>query len=170
MESDPAWLVRARALVGTREAAGVANNPTIIGWARALTIKVLGVLYNADSVPWCGVFVAESFREAGVDLSSMKIGVRATSWATWGKPIARDMLAPGAVLVFQRPGGGHVGFYVGEDLTAFHVLGGNQGDRVSIVRIEKARCIAARWPSDQPLLGHPVLMTAAGVPASTNEA
>ncbi|UAK25697.1 C40 family peptidase [Sphingomonas nostoxanthinifaciens] len=165
MSTDPLWLVRARALVGTREAPGVANNPTIIGWARALAIKVLGVLHNADSGPWCGVFVAENFREAGVHLSSMKIGVRATSWATWGKPIARDMLAPSAVLVFQRPGGRPVG----EDWRPSASWVAIRRPRVD-ARIEKARCIAARRPSDQPLLGHPILMTTSGVPASTNEA
>jgi hypothetical protein len=75
------------------------------------------------------------------------------------------------VLVFQRPGGGHLGFYVGEDERAYHVLGGNQGDCVSITRIAKDRCIAIRWPSGQPVNGKPVKMTAiAGVPLSRIEA
>jgi uncharacterized protein (TIGR02594 family) len=168
---EPAWLGHARTLLGTREAPGAANNPAIVGWAKRLTIKVLGIAYNADSVPWCGVFVAECLRATGVNLSAMKIGVRAMSWATWGMPVKLDQLAPGAILVFKREGGGHVGFYAGEDRTHFHVLGGNQGDRVSIMRLEKARCVAARWPAEQPLLGHPVLMTAtAGMPVSGNEA
>ncbi|WP_294390479.1 TIGR02594 family protein [uncultured Sphingomonas sp.] len=168
---EPAWLVRARSLLNTREAPGTANNPTILGWAKAAGIKVLGIVYNADSVPWCGVFVTECLRHAGVNLGKMKVGVRAMAWATWGDPVKLDQLAPGTILVFQRPAGGHVGFYVGEDRTHFHVLGGNQGDRVSIMRLEKARCVAARWPSDQPLLGHPVVMTAtAGVAVSRNEA
>ena len=52
--TDPAWLLAARQLLGTREAAGAANNATILGWAKLLGIKVLGILYNADSTPWCG--------------------------------------------------------------------------------------------------------------------
>jgi hypothetical protein len=47
-----------------------------------------------------------------------------------------------------RSGGGHVAFAVGEDATHFHVLGGNQGARVSIMRIEKARWRHAVRQSD----------------------
>ena len=156
---EPAWLVSARAKLGTREAAGPANNPTILGWAKRLGTKVLGMFYNADSVPWCGVFAAECFDEAGVQ--SPLCAVRALSWADWGANLRAERLAPGAVLVFQRPGGGHVGFYVGEDADAYHVLGGNQGDSVSVARLAKARCVARRWPSGRPVIGKPV-RTAAG--------
>ncbi|MBI0475012.1 TIGR02594 family protein [Sphingomonas sp. MA1305] len=169
MNKEPAWLSAARAKLGTREAPGLANNPTIMGWAKRLGIKLLGVVYNADSVPWCGLFVATCVYEVG--LPPAPIAVRAKSWAAWGQAVAADQLAPGAVLVFERPGGGHVGFYVGEDATAYHVLGGNQGDTVSITRIAKSRCVARRWPGQQAIVGGPVKMTAiAGIPLSRNEA
>ncbi len=166
----PAWLLAARTLLGTREAAGAANNLTILGWAKLLGIKVLGIVYNADSVPWCGLFVAHCLRVAGVDLTDMKVGVRAKAWATWGAPIAADRLAPGAILVFDREGGGHVAFYVGEDATHYHVMGGNQGDMVSVMRLAKSRCIARRWPRGWPVIGGPVRLSAAGAPVSQNEA
>ncbi|MCU6454361.1 TIGR02594 family protein [Sphingomonas sp. A2-49] len=169
MAKEPAWLLAARAKLGTREAAGAANNPTILGWAARLGAKVLGMVYNADSVPWCGLFVAACVTEAG--LTPPSIAVRAKSWATWGQNLRADRLSPGAILVFERPGGGHVGLYVGEDDRAYHVLGGNQGDRVSVTRIEKARCVARRWPAGRPVILGPVRMTAiAGVPLSRNEA
>jgi uncharacterized protein (TIGR02594 family) len=168
--TDPSWLMAARRLLGTREAAGAANNPTILGWAKALGIKVLGIAYNADSVPWCGLFVAQCLRAGGVDLGTMKVGVRAKAWATWGSAIAADRLAPGAILVFDREGGGHVAFYVGEDAVYYHVLGGNQGDAVTIMRLAKSRCIARRWPAAWPVIGGPVKLTSAGVPVSRNEA
>ncbi len=166
---EPAWLRRARSLIGTREAPGAANSPTILGWAKKLGAKVLGMVYNADSVPWCGLFVAMCVAEDGI--APAPIAVRAKAWATWGANIAADHLAPGAVLVFERPGGGHVGFYVGEDRTHYHVLGGNQGDRVSIMRLEKSRCVARRWPTGRAVIGKPALMTAmAGIAVSSNEA
>lgn len=166
---EPIWLVAARAKVGTREAPGAANNPTIMGWAKRLGTKFLGMVYNADSVPWCGLFVATCISEAGLD--PVKIAVRASSWATWGQGLPFSKAAPGAVLVFQRPGGGHVGFYVGEDDTAFHVLGGNQGDAVSVARIAKSRCVACRWPAAAAVFGQPVQMAARpGVPLSRDEA
>jgi uncharacterized protein (TIGR02594 family) len=167
--SEPAWLSAARAKLGTREAAGTVNSPTIMGWAKKLGAKVLGMVYNADSVPWCGLFVAICLSEDGI--AAAPIAVRAKAWATWGANLPADRLAPGAVLVFERPGGGHVGFYVGEDKTSYHVLGGNQGDKVSIMRLEKSRCIARRWPFGRSVIGGPRLMTAiAGVPSSSNEA
>ena len=167
--SEPAWLTAARAKLGTREAAGPANSPTIMGWAKKLGTKVLGMVYNADSVPWCGLFVATCVAEAG--LTPAPIAVRAKAWATWGKALRPDRVAPGAVMVFDRAGGGHVAFYVGEDDRAYHVLGGNQGDRVSVIRIAKDRCIAIRWPDGRPVIGSPVKMTAiAGIPLSVNEA
>jgi uncharacterized protein (TIGR02594 family) len=167
--SEPAWLSAARQKLGTREAAGAANSPTIMGWAKKLGTKVLGMVYNADSVPWCGLFVATCLAEDGIPAAP--IAVRAQAWAKWGANLAADRLAPGAVLVFKRPGGGHVGFYVGEDKTSYHVLGGNQGDRVSIMRLEKSRCVARRWPIGRAVIGKPKMMTViAGVPSSSNEA
>jgi hypothetical protein len=73
------------------------------------------------------------------------------------------------VLVFARKGGGHVGFYVGEDATAYHVLGGNQGNAVNVMRIAKDRCIAIRWPEGEPVVGKPVILASNGQ-LSRNEA
>lgn len=166
--TDPKWLASARAKMGTREGAGPADNPTILGWAKRLGAKVLGIVYNADSVPWCGLFVATCVAEDG--LAPPPIAIRAKSWATWGQALRPERLAPGAVLVFERPGGGHVGFYVGEDATMYHVLGGNQGDRVSIMRLSKSRCVARRWPAGRAVIGRPVAMRSiAGVPVSRDE-
>lgn len=169
MAQEPAWLLAARAKLGTHEAAGSANNASIMGWAKRVGTKVLGIAYNADSVPWCGLFVAACLQEAGI--AAPPIAVRAKTWATWGANLGPAALAPGAVLVFEREGGGHVGFYVGEDPTHYHVLGGNQGDAVSIMRLAKGRCIARRWPSGLSVRGDPVRMTGlAGIPVSKNEA
>lgn len=140
--TEPAWLIAARAKLGTREAPGPASNPTVIGWAKRLGARVLGITYGDDSVPWCGLFAATCMAEAGI--APPPIAVRASSWDAFGVP-ARPFV--GAVLRFARPGGGHVGFAVGEDATRFFVLGGNQGDRVSIVPIQKARLAACRAPA-----------------------
>jgi hypothetical protein len=45
---------------------------------------------------------------------------------------------------------GHVGFYAGEDGSAFSVLGGNQSDRVSMARISRERLLGAYWPTTAP--------------------
>ena len=71
----------------------------------------------------------------------------ARNWLLFGqqtKPVT------GAVLIFERGSGGHVGFAVGQDDTHFFVLGGNQSDAVTIARIAKSRLLGARWPSTYP--------------------
>jgi len=64
-----------------------------------------------------------------------------------------------------------VGFYVGEDATHLHVLGGNQGDAVSITRIPKDRLSEMRWPEGFPLpKPQIVLLDAKGAPVTKGEA
>ncbi len=118
------WFEIAQSLVGTRDVVGPKHNPTILSWARKLGARILGINVTDDETPWCGTFVAHCI--ASANLTPPPIAVRASSWADWGANIRADRLAPGAILVFQRLGGGHVGFYVGEDATTYHVLGGNQ--------------------------------------------
>lgn len=161
------WFYIATSLIGTREIVGPKHNPTILAWAKKLGSKVLGINITDDETAWCGLFVAHCMSEAGI--TPAPIAVRASSWETWGSILRADRLAPGAVLVFKRPGGGHVGFYVGEDKDCYHVLGGNQSNAVTITRIEKARCVARRWPKDVAVSGVPVWVNAKGT-ISKNEA
>jgi hypothetical protein len=75
------------------------------------------------------------------------------------------------VLVFKRSGGGHVGLCVGHDDSAFHVLGGNQSDRVSIARLPRNRLVAVRRPTYrlQPFNVRPIVLAPSGS-LSVNEA
>lgn len=167
-EGAPAILVQAIKLVGTKETLGAANNPTIIGWAKEVGASKLGLIYSKDEIPWCGLFMAVCAARAGLDLPS--IAIRALSWSGWGNATQTPML--GDVLTFTRKGGGHVGIYVGEDAKAYHVLGGNQGDAVSITRIAKERLYSAsrtKWKKAQPANVRRVFLTQTGA-LSENEA
>lgn len=139
-----------------------------MGWAKRLGTKALGIIYNSDSVPWCGVFVGYCL--AANSLPTAPIAVRASAWSDYGANLREDRLALGAILVFQRPGGGHVAFYYGEDSRYYYVLGGNQSDSVNVMRIEKSRCVARRWPRGVPVIGGPVWIKNGVVPVSRNEA
>ena len=165
--TEPRWLKLARADLGIRETPGIANNPLLMRRFASIT-KALGVLYNADSVPWCGATMAWWMSQCGI--APPPIAIRAKSWATWDSNLATDKLAPGAVLVFEREGGGHVTLFVGEDATHYHCLGGNQGDAITITRIAKGCCIARRWPKGEPVIGGTVRLTAADAPISRSEA
>lgn len=138
-EPAPKILIEAIKLFGTVETPGAANNPTIIAWGKEVGPSV-GMTYAEDSIPWCGLFVAVCAVRAGYKPPTP--AVRASEWAKFGNPVDKPGL--GDILVFTRTGGGHVGLYVGEDAEAFHVLGGNQSDAVTISRIKKDRLTAAR--------------------------
>lgn len=165
--TSPRVIKEALGLYGIVEAPGPLNNPIILGWAQEVGPNV-GMYYSEDATPWCGLFAAVCVKRAGFE--TPKIAVRAKAWADWGNPAPRAAL--GDVLVFDRAGGGHVGFYIGEDATCYHVLGGNQSDQVNIARIEKARCVAARrcpWKVAQPAGVIPITLAAHGA-VSKNEA
>lgn len=137
------WLLEAQRCIGITEATGAANNPLILGWGARLRID-----YRADEIPWCGLFVAHCI---GAQLPAEPLPVNplgARNWARFG--MACTVPQPGAVTVFWRQsiagGRGHVGFYVGEDNHSYHILGGNQGNKVGVARIGRARFLAARWP------------------------
>lgn len=159
------WFQTAKSLLGTKEVAGKGNNPAIISWAKGVG-GWIGQFYKSDEIPWCGLFVAYCFAKNGIAVGQNSLG--AVNWAQWGVGIPRGV--PGAVLVFVRPGGGHVGFYVSEDKEAYHVLGGNQSDNVTVSRIAKTRLKAIRWPKNIPVsTTGPVYAKFTGA-LSTNEA
>lgn len=164
---DPAWYTEARKWVGLKEYPGSKHNPTIIGWAKRLGNK-LGIVVKDDETPWCGTFVAHCIDTAG--LKTAPIAVRAKAWATWGRQLDAPRL--GAVLVFTRDGGGHVGFYAGETATHYWVLGGNQSNSVSETMIAKDRLTAGgmRWPLEAALPPAKVVKRLASGKVSTNEA
>ncbi len=137
----PPWLALAGALLGTSERAGAADNPVILSWARAL-----GIAYAADSVPWCGLFVAHCLATAMPRIALPAQPLWARNWARFGTAVPP---AAGAIMVFRRgAGSGHVGFYAGESADAFRILGGNQSDGVSLAWLGKHRLLAARWPAE----------------------
>lgn len=140
----PKMVTNALALLGTNEVPGKGSSAVIMAWRDELAkagVNVAG--YSDDSVPWCGLFVALVALRSGKEVVENPLWAR--NWAKFGIPVKQAYL--GDVLVFQRPGGGgHVGLYIAEDATAYHVLGGNQSDSVTITRILKSRCVAIARP------------------------
>ncbi len=140
------WVTTAKNCLGLKEYPGAPSNPAILNWAKRVG-RYLGAKYDDDHIPWCGLFTAFCMVENNIIPPS--VAVRASAWGTWGQALTVPHF--GAVLVFTREGGGHVGFFVGHDETTYHVLGGNQGDKVCVTRILKSRCAAIRWPAGLPL-------------------
>lgn len=163
---EPPWLVEARRILGRHE---TRDNGWLSKWLRS-DGRTLG---DPAKLPWCGDFVETCIRLTLPDepfpgaLGENPYWAR--NWNLFGAPLLQPAL--GAVVVFSRGSGGHVGFAVGEDSYALHVLGGNQSNAVTIARISKDRLIGMRWPSTfaRPASRTLPRMTAAGK-LSTNEA
>ncbi len=148
---DPAlvWFQEARRLIGVTEKPGSKNNLEILDWADDLDIA-----YGADSIPWCGLYVAHCIGStlSREPLPTNPLGAR--NWMRFGAPCEPQI---GAVLVFWRGSKngwkGHVGFYAGEEKGGiFQVLGGNQSEKVSIARIKSDRLLGTRWPATVPFM------------------
>lgn len=164
---EPVWLTKARADIGQRETLGPNDSP----WLRKVWASLSGSWLLGQ--PWCGGALAHWMQQAGI--AYPKDYYRARAWASWGARLARPVV--GAVVVYDRgKGQGHVGLAVGRTPEGNHlVLGGNQGDSVSIAPIAASRLIASRWPTGHVadwawhLDSYLPLMASTG-PVSRNEA
>lgn len=157
------WLTLAREEIGTRERAGKAINPEIKSYYEEAGHPYI----KDDAVPWCAAFVGAMLVRAGLKGTG---ALTARSYLTWGKPLKKPQ--PGAIMVFKRGNSswqGHVAFYVDENETHYMVLGGNQGNAVSIAKYKKADLLGIRWPSSfatsRTVAAQAVAATATGVTA-----
>lgn len=142
-EESPKMLVEAIKHYGTLEHVGKGSNPNITAWAKEVGVSDW---YTDDDIPWCGLFVGVVAKRCGYPFSASKL-LAAKQWINWGVPVTKGREILWDVLVFERPGGGHVGFYVGENKDNFLVYGGNQSNSVGFAWIAKSRLLEARRPS-----------------------
>jgi len=159
-EPGPRLLVEFIKVYGTAEVKGPGSNPTILQWAKSIGLKSS---YKDDAIAWCGLTMGYVAAQAGWDHAPNGNALWARNWLDWGQKVETPEL--GNVLVFARGNAGHVGVYVGEDKDAYHVIGGNQGDRVSIARKPKNRLLGARecpWRINKPGNVRRVFISASG--------
>lgn len=139
----PAWLTVAWQNLGVKEIPGQQHHPLIVRWWQA--IKRGGI--KDDETPWCSAFVGAMLE--AVDIRSTRFE-GAASWASWGQPL--EAPTEGCIVVITRPGGAHVGFEVGRDAAGrVLLLGGNQGNAVSVAAFDSRRVLTRRWPLAVPI-------------------
>jgi uncharacterized protein (TIGR02594 family) len=139
---QPAWLAAAWAELGQREVSGAADNARI----RAFFRDVGQAASLHDEVAWCAAFAGACLERAG---QASTRSLMARSYLRWGEVL--DDSRFGAVAVLSRgsdPSAGHVGFLLGEAGAHVILLGGNQGDAVSVAAFPKARLLGLRWPKE----------------------
>lgn len=97
-----------------------------------------------DEIPWCAAFVGWCLTEVG-EVGTGRANAR--SYLNWGTPSSPQL---GAVAVLWRgtptSTQGHVGFLIDVSDTHIYLLGGNQGNRVSVATFPKDRVLGYRWP------------------------
>ena len=133
----------AQAEVGTVEWAQGSNPRVVAYYAAAENPSV-----KDDSVPWCAAFVGAVLAKAGLRGTG---SLMARSYVSWGDKVdGLDKAQRGDVVVLSRgsdPKFGHVAFYEGHGGGKVYLLGGNQGDQVSIARYDALRIVAIRRAS-----------------------
>lgn len=175
---EPPWMNVARGYIGLKEVPGAKHEPTILRWWRSIG----ATWFTDDEIPWCGAFVGGVLKEAGIEPLGAAEAPRARAWEKFGRELSGP--AQGAIVTFWRgsPRGsaGHVGFVVGRDRSDVRqarlmVLGGNQGDAVTIAPFDRERITSFRWPDGHPMprsagWGTLPIIGATGAASSTNEA
>ena len=143
------WMAEARKHIGLTEIPGkTSHNKTLLQW-----LKDMGryssesrAWWLDDETPWCGLFVGHVLGVSGRFV--VRNWFRARAWEDRAAMSRLDKPAYGCIVTFTRTGGGHVGFVVGKDAAGnLLVLGGNQGNRVSIAAFAPSRVTGYWWPS-----------------------
>lgn len=143
---EPRWLTIARAELGVHETPGSKHTRRILEYLR--TTRLPSRLAAADETPWCAAFVGWCIAQAGLESSH---SAAARSYLEWGGPL--EAPRNGCIAVLTRPGhegSGHVGFWVGGTQHELLLLGGNQGNRVSMRLYDRDRLLGFRWPAGVP--------------------
>lgn len=155
------WMRYALAELGTAETRGDGNTARVIEYLNAC--KGPRRMLQRDSTAWCSAFANWCMTRTGI-AGTGSLGAR--SWLRWGDAIEQREVRFGDVVVFWRgapiPASvinapGHVGFVeriVGDQVL---VLGGNQGDKVSIAPNPLRRVLGFRRCKADALQLHDLL-------------
>ncbi len=138
----------AQVFIGMDEVSGKAANPQILAM-----LQLDDAWPSGDEVPWCSAFV--NYIAFLLKLSRSK-SLRARSWLEVGAGVMLERALVGFdVVILKRGHGnqpgpevinapGHVGFFSGYDEDQVFLLGGNQGDSVTVVGYPRSRLLGVR--------------------------
>lgn len=141
----PSWLQWARTQIGTKEIVGPRHNPAVVDYWRQGKVQ-LDV--KDDETAWCAAFVAAALESTGY--RSTRSGLARSYERDRTRLIDCDERL-GAIVVFSSAAGptnGHVGFLDAVGDGSVYVLGGNQGNQVSVAPFKRSRLIRVCWPAE----------------------
>ena len=135
-------MVLARRELGVAEAPGAADNDRVLAYYSDAGHPEIA----HDSVAWCAAFACAMLERGGTRSPRT---LRAREFLEWGDPVETPRRGCIVVLWRGQPDGaeGHVGFYAGSKGEGVLILGGNQGDKVSIAAFRQNQVLGYRWPA-----------------------
>lgn len=110
----------------------------------AAFIQQAGLQVNPDSTAWCAGFTNAVLHANGIQGTD---ALNARSFLEWGTATTNPQAGDVVVLYRGNPSGwqGHVGFFAGFDQQGnVQILGGNQGDKVSVEAFPTSRVLGYR--------------------------
>jgi len=126
--------------IGTKEVLGVHDNPVVMAM-----LDLDDDWPEHDEVPWCSSFANWVAWNLGLSRSGSKA---ARSWLTVGDHVELNKAEQGLdVIVLSRgtnQNQGHVGFFYEFRNGDVGIIGGNQGDAVSLAYFNKDNILAVR--------------------------
>jgi uncharacterized protein (TIGR02594 family) len=133
------WFDLATQEIGTKEIKGSKDNPRIVEYHQATTLKA-----TDDETAWCSSFVCWCLETSGIKSTR---SAAARSFLKWGKEVGLSDARKGDVVVFKRGNSswqGHVAFFIAYGVDYVEVLGGNQSNEVNISRYKMKDLLSVR--------------------------
>lgn len=142
-DEEFAWMPVALSELGVNEVPGTGNSLRVVEYLRSTELDA--GMASDDATPWCSAFANWCVEHSGFIGTN---SASARSWLHWGNAVT--IPRRGCLCVLSRPGGGvasgHVGFFLGKTTGKIELLGGNQGDQVSVASYEASRLLGYRVP------------------------
>jgi len=135
------------------------DNPTIkaaqyLNYTERTHREELRELTGVDPVrtEWCAAFINAVLEESDIESNKdHKYPLTARAFLDWGHKVSKEDIQPGDIVVFPRGNQGwqgHVGFYLKTEIINgikyYWILGGNQSNKVSIVRYRASNALGIR--------------------------
>lgn len=143
MITQQQFINNAISYVGLREIDGPESNPLLL----AIIQKYITTATDDSKVAWCSVFLMFLCDELGVDSRGATAAAR--SWLDVGKPIEREKVRQGDIVVFwresKRSWKGHAGIFWGYNLDGYVLtISGNDSNGVTFRAFSPKRVLGYR--------------------------
>lgn len=130
---------RARKWLGVAEYPGPKSNPEI---AKFFDLAPDWLDQDDSTTAWCGLFRGYVGHVTMTGLP--REHYRARRWMEWGEAVTLAQAVRGDTVITQRSGGHHVALFDRMEGHVVYLLGGNQGNKVSIAAFSSGVIIGVR--------------------------